>query len=260
MDHQQQQQYHQQGGQAYYPPQEKPADYVDHQYGQQFPQQYHDNGAAAAQSNHVPHDGAYTGGYTAPAQTSGSGPKRGLLITLIAALAILAATVIGLAAGLGVSQNHLHSAQSDLDAAQASLSSAASAPTVTVTSTKSGSPTKTSSSATASATADKFSTCPGANNTIYTSGTDSKQFKVLCGVDSSGEGQSDDLNSTKAATMTVCMDACAKTDGCQGAGWGYIDGSGNMCYMKTNLTGYHNATASWEFATLATLNTTSTDS
>jgi hypothetical protein len=123
---------------------------------------------------------------------------------------------------------------------------------VFVTASQSTTPTKTSSSATPSATADKFSTCPGANNTVYTSGTDDKQFTVHCGIDYSGSGEADDLNSTKAASMTVCMDACAKLDGCQGAGWGYIDGSGNMCYMKTNLTKSHNATSSWEFAVLNT--------
>lgn len=106
--------YHQNGGQAYNPQQEKPAGYTD-QYGQQYPQQHHDG--AVTPSHYQPvHNGT-----AAPAQTSGKGGKRGVLIGLIIALVLLAATVIGLAAGLGVSQNNLHSTQSDLNAAQASL-------------------------------------------------------------------------------------------------------------------------------------------
>ncbi|KAI1873928.1 uncharacterized protein JN550_003197 [Neoarthrinium moseri] len=243
----------QQGGQHYYPQQEKGPGYVDQHQGaysgypdaQYQNQQYHDpNGTAAAQ--HYP---SHAGGAGAPAQPSGSGAKRGLLIGLLVAVVVLLALVIGLGAGLGVG---LRNAKSDLAAAQASLSSTASAATSTPASTASSTPTKTSSSATASATADKFSSCPGANNTVYTSDTDSKKFTVYCGRDYSGKGEADDLNSTKAETMTTCMDTCAGTDGCEGAGWGYIDGSGHMCYMKTNLTKFHSADSGWEFAVLDT--------
>jgi hypothetical protein len=113
----QQQQYHQ-GGQAFYPPQEKPAGYAD-PYGQQYPQQYHNtNSAAVAQSQY--HNG-YTGPNTGQAQTSTGGTKRGALVGFIITIVVLLAAIIGLAAGLGVSQNSLHSAKSDLSAAQASL-------------------------------------------------------------------------------------------------------------------------------------------
>ncbi|KAF3026612.1 hypothetical protein E8E14_014377 [Neopestalotiopsis sp. 37M] len=234
------------GLQHYQPAQEKPAGYVDAQ-GHQYPQQYHDPNYAAAQQHGQYHSG-YTGGAAPAAAPAASGTKKGLLIGLLAAVAILTAAVIGLAAGLGVSQNNLHSTQSDLSALMASVS-----PSATTTSSSSSSATKTSTSATASATAtDAFSSCPSANNTVYTSSTDSKNFTVHCGIDYSGDGGADDLTSEKSSTMSSCMDACAKNDECEGAGWGWIDGTGAMCYLKTNLTASHNATSDWEFAVLNT--------
>jgi hypothetical protein len=49
------------------------------------------------------------------------------------------------------------------------------------------------------------------------------------------------------------MDACATRSNCTGAGWGVMDGdTGGLhsCWMKTNLTKSHKATADWGFAVL----------
>ncbi|KAK6218103.1 hypothetical protein LQW54_002852 [Pestalotiopsis sp. IQ-011] len=233
------------GLQHYQPAQEKPAGYVDPQ-SHHYPQQYHDPNYAAAQ--HGQYHNGYTGsGAATPPAAAASGTKKkgALMLWLLVAVCILAAAVIGLAAGLGVSQNNLHSTQSELSALKASVS-----PSATTSATKSATATKTSTSATASATTDAFSTCPGANNTVFTSTTDSKNFTVHCGIDYSGSGGADDVSSEKAETMTACMNACAKVDNCEGAGWGWPDGNGAMCYLKTNLTASHNATSNWEFATL----------
>ncbi|KAI0120660.1 hypothetical protein BJ170DRAFT_159350 [Xylariales sp. AK1849] len=255
-------------GENYYAPHEKSTGFVDQQQHpaiyqdpQYQAQQYHNaNGVAA---NHYQSGNP---GYTAPVAKGSSptimGMKKAAFIGLLAALILLLALVIGLGAGLGVSQSKLHDAQADLANAQASATSAASAMTtvyVTTTTKPSTSATKTSSSATASATADKFSTCPGANNTVYTSSEGSRKFTVHCGLDYSGAGEADDLDSTKTTTMSGCMDACADNEKCQGAGWGFIDGdTGNnhSCYMKTNLTKFHIADSNWLFAVLNT-NTTS---
>ncbi|ETS78411.1 hypothetical protein PFICI_10473 [Pestalotiopsis fici W106-1] len=232
------------GLQHYQPAAEKPAGYVDAQ-GHQYPQQYHDPNYAAAQ--HAQYHNGYTDSAAPAPAAAATGTKKGLLIGLLIAVAVLTAAVIGLAAGLGVSQNNLHSTQSDLSALMASVS-----PSATTSSSSTTTATKTSTSATASATTDAFSSCPGANNTVYTSSTDSKEFTVHCGIDYSGDGGADDLTSQKSSTMTACMDACAKNDECEGAGWGWIDGTGAMCYLKTNLTASHNATTDWEFAVLNT--------
>lgn len=58
---------------------------------------------------------------------AGSGPtlltvKRSIALAVLGTLALLLATVIGLAAGLGVSQKNLHDAKNDLKMAQANIS------------------------------------------------------------------------------------------------------------------------------------------
>jgi hypothetical protein len=66
---------------------------------------------------------------TAPSATMGPGPTvlsvtRRVALGVLAALVVLLIAVIGLSAGLGVSQRNLHQAQSDLQVAQSALSSA----------------------------------------------------------------------------------------------------------------------------------------
>lgn len=171
----------------------------------------------------------------------------------MAALLILIAAVIGLSAGLGVSQRNLHNAQADL--ARATESPAAT--TVFVTAKPTSTPTATSSSSSSSATPDTTNiTCPGSNNTLYTADADSKQFQQYCGIDFSGD-QAVDVGSVKVTSMDACMDACASQSNCTGAGWGYLDGDNgteHSCWMKANLTEPHNATAEWAFAILLNSN------
>lgn len=194
--------------------------------------------------------------YTQPASggaPASSGTKRSSCFALMAALLLLIAAVIGLSAGLGVSQRNLRNAKADL--ARATESPAAAATTVYVTARPSSTATSTSSSASASATADTSNiTCPGSNNTLYTADTDSKRFEQYCGIDFSGD-QAVDVGSVKVTSMGACMDACASQSNCTGAGWGYLEGDNgteHSCWMKANLTEPHNATAEWAFAILLT--------
>lgn len=124
-----------------------------------------------------------------------------------------------------------------------------------VTARPTATPTSTSSSGSASATPDTSNiTCPGSNNTLYTSDTDSKRFQQYCGIDYSGD-QAVDVGSVKVTSMDACMDACASQSNCTGAGWGYLEGDNgteHSCWMKANLTEPHNATAEWAFAVLLT--------
>ncbi|KAI3396052.1 hypothetical protein diail_548 [Diaporthe ilicicola] len=192
-------------------------------------------------------------GYAQPTQSApaSSGVKRSTCFALMAALLILLAAVIGLSAGLGVSQKNLRSAKADLARATESPSAAATTVFVTAKATATGTPT--SSSASASATPDKSNiTCPKSNNTLYTSDTDSKKFQQYCGIDFSGD-QAVDVGSVKVTSMDACMDACASRSNCTGAGWGYLDGDNgteHSCWMKANLTEPHNATSDWAFAIL----------
>lgn len=207
----------------------------------------------------VPNNGAPAAAYPGPdpikkPAASPSGGSRTAVVGLVITVAVLAAAIIGLAAGLGVSQKNLHDTQDNLNAALASLSTAAPATrTLVVTGTKTSSPAAATATATTTTT-DIYSQCPSANNTIY--GTSTQNFTVRCGIDYSGTGEADDLDSSDADSMSDCMDDCLKNSKCEGAGWGHIDGAGK-CYMKANLTKYHTADSNWEFAVLNTANSTS---
>ncbi|KAL1853671.1 hypothetical protein Daus18300_011707 [Diaporthe australafricana] len=195
-------------------------------------------------------------GYTQPPPSApaSSGVKRSACFALMAALFILLAAVIGLSAGLGVSQRNLRNTKADLARATESPSAAT---TVFVTPRPTATGTSTSSSASATPTPDTSNiTCPGSNNTLYTAETNSssssKQFQQYCGIDFSGD-QAVDVGSVKVTSMGACMDACASQSNCTGAGWGYLDGDNgteHSCWMKANLTEPHNATADWAFAVL----------
>lgn len=92
--------------------------------------------------------------------------------------------------------------------------------------------------------------------TLYTANSASTtEFRLYCGFDFSGD-EADDLGSVNTVSMESCMDVCASTDQCQGAGWGSTGtvASAYTCYLKTNLTSGHSATAQWGFA--INLNTT----
>lgn len=75
------------------------------------------------------HGNGYNNGYpppavgyvpTTPSAPNSSGVKRSTCLALLAAIMILLAAVIGLSAGLGVSQRNLHTTQADLARATAS--------------------------------------------------------------------------------------------------------------------------------------------
>jgi hypothetical protein len=117
------------------------------------------------------------------------------------------------------------------------------------TPTASRTATRTSSSATATPTLDQWSQCPGANNTVYTSSTSSKNFTIHCDLDYSGGDEAKDLTNNKQPSMDSCLDECAQTSQCQGAGWGLISGN-YTCYLKTNLTIGHVASGNWMFGIL----------
>lgn len=212
----------------------------------------HSNGHnPAVYSQHAGPGAVYTQPAPGAPASSGGGMKRSLCLALTAALLLLIAAVIGLSAGLGVSQRNLRNVKADL--ARATESPAAAATTVFVTARPTTTPTSTSSSSSASATADTSNiTCPGSNNTLYTADTDSKRFQQYCGIDFSGD-QAVDVGSVKVTSMDACMDACASQSNCTGAGWGYLEGDNgteHSCWMKANLTVPHSATDDWAFAVL----------
>ncbi|KAJ4405546.1 hypothetical protein N0V82_010303 [Gnomoniopsis sp. IMI 355080] len=95
--------------------------------------------------------------------------------------------------------------------------------------------------------------------TLYTAPTSVEaHFRLYCGFDFSGS-EADDLASVNTVSMEACMDVCASTDTCQGAGWGSTGDTSDTaytCYLKTNLTTAHTATDAWCFA----INLNATDS
>ncbi|KAK3493068.1 uncharacterized protein B0T23DRAFT_155278 [Neurospora hispaniola] len=187
--------------------------------------------------------------------------KRSIALAVIGTLALLLATVIGLAAGLGVSQKNLHDAKNNLKLAQASITAGlgaiTSSPTIaTATSTS-------TSSASSTATTIAKIECPSINGTFYTAtvagnssspgGSSSKKFQRLCGVDF-GKGEAADIGSVNTTSFNSCLDKCAEKQGCTGAGWGAITGdeeTHHTCWMKTNLTTKgHEAVDEWAFGVL----------
>lgn len=189
------------------------------------------------------------------ANPSTSGPTvlnvtRGVALSVMGVIVFLLVAVIGLSAGLGVSQRDLQQVKGDLEAAQAVLS-ATSAPT-----TAAVLPTSTTVSvpAAASPTATKADVqCPRVNGTIYTASSGGKRFRRLCGLDYGGEGEAVDIGNVKTRNLDACIDACASETNCTGAGWGVIEGDKgptHSCWMKTNLTKSHKAMPEWGFAVL----------
>lgn len=175
---------------------------------------------------------------------------RGVALSVVGVIGFLLIAVIGLSAGLGVSQRDLQQVKGDLEAAQAVLS-ATSAPT-----TGAVLPASTTISIPAAATPTETTAdvqCPRVNGTIYTASSGGKQFRRLCGLDYGGEGEAVDIDNVKTRNMDACIDACASEENCTGAGWGVIDGdkgATHSCWMKTNLTKSHKAPPDWGFAVL----------
>ncbi|KAK4150425.1 hypothetical protein C8A00DRAFT_18036 [Chaetomidium leptoderma] len=224
---------------------------MDAHQATQHPAQYpHDNPpekAAQFQQAYEPYH---------PQHPSATGPTvlnitRRVALGVLAVIVLLLLAVIGLGAGLGVSQRDLHQVKGDLEVAQAVLSSV-----VTGAPTKIPAPTTTTTvapSATAAPSVAADVQCPKANGTIYTASTGGKRFRRLCGLDYGGEGEADDIGNVKTRNLDGCIDACASRGNCTGAGWGVIEGDKgptHSCWMKTNLTKPHKATPDWGFAVL----------
>ncbi|KAK3947114.1 hypothetical protein QBC32DRAFT_271374 [Pseudoneurospora amorphoporcata] len=189
--------------------------------------------------------------------------KRSIALAVIGTLALLLATVIGLAAGLGVSQKNLDDAKNDLKLAQASITAGLGAIT---SSTQHPSPTVATATSTSASTATTIAKieCPAINGTLYTAtvagnssspgGSISKEFTRLCGLDF-GQGEAVDIGSVNTTSFNSCLDKCAQKQGCMGAGWGAIPGDDethHTCWMKTNLTTKgHKAVDEWAFGMLS---------
>ncbi|KAH8886773.1 hypothetical protein GQ53DRAFT_337333 [Thozetella sp. PMI_491] len=169
-----------------------------------------------------------------PAPTLFGIPKtRALVIMGVGAIALLA---IALGVGVGVG----------LSTSKSSSSSSSSTTTDAPTSTSSAGPVSTEVG------------CPDANNSRYTTSSN-KTFIRYCGIDFGDGSEAKNINSVKTTSMTDCMNACGAFEGCQGAGWGYMDSDkGNLhnCYMKSSLNQSHTAVAGWNFAILQPSNLT----
>ncbi|KAH7629669.1 hypothetical protein B0T09DRAFT_357370 [Sordaria sp. MPI-SDFR-AT-0083] len=193
--------------------------------------------------------------------------KRSIALAVIGTLALLLATMIGLAAGLGVSQKNLHDAKNDLKLAQASITAglgALTSPTQHPSPTVAAATSTSASSASSTATAIAKIECPAINSTSYIAtvagnssspgGSTSKKFTRLCGVDF-GKGEAVDIGSVNTTSFNSCLDKCAQKQGCMGAGWGAIQGdeeTHHTCWMKTNLTTKgHKAVDEWAFGVLS---------
>ncbi|KAK0744538.1 hypothetical protein B0T21DRAFT_89633 [Apiosordaria backusii] len=199
--------------------------------------------------------------------------KRSLALATVGVIVFLCLAVIGLSAGLGISQRHLTQTKSELQSLESSLAFALAAPTSssrtsTTTLPAPPPPSSTSSVAIPSSTASSTTTsvsrptvplvqCPDVNNTIYTTSNNLK-FVRLCGRDFSGEDEAIDIGNTKTNSLDLCIEACAKRPGCEGVGWGVIvsNDKGNVnpmqsCWMKKDLRKSHDAQREdWGFARL----------
>lgn len=203
------------------------------------------------------------------------GPGAKLLLGIIGLLFFITA---GLAAGLGVSQRDLKQTKTSLQAARISLARFVPLPhlplyVVYITDPlSSGQPTPPPVAPSADRPSDPPSDppsevgqveCPMINGTLHTVTNpaitksvtpDRLQFKLLCGLDFTGEREAAELGAVKTMNLAECADACAATTNCTGAGWGIIPGDvgpGHYCWMKTGLIKGHVAAPGWGFAVIA---------
>lgn len=71
-------------------------------------------------------------------------------------------------------------------------------------------------------------TCPGSDDTIWTSSNGQSKFRIECGWDRTGGSSS----TVTAATWEACLEACVNKTGC-----GSVALSGKSCYLKTGALG-----------------------
>lgn len=203
-----------------------------------------------------------------PTFLSRKGPGAKVLLGIIGLLFFIAA---GLAAGLGVSQRDLKQTKTALQAARISLARfvpvSPFAPVVYITDPLFSVPQATPPPV-ATPSDDRPSEppseveCPMINGTLHTVTNptitksvtpDRRKFKLLCGVDFTGDREAIELGAVKTLNLAECADACASTTNCTGAGWGIIPGDvgpGHYCWMKTGLIKGHVAAPGWGFAVI----------
>ncbi|KAI2643377.1 hypothetical protein GGS21DRAFT_12341 [Xylaria nigripes] len=96
--------------------------------------------------------------------------------------------------------------------------------------------------------------CPWISNTVYEVPGSTKKFLRLCGVDYGKQDGAIDIGNEYTKTATDCINKCAATAGCEGCGWGYIEGdhgTQHRCWLKSNLgSKAHAADSNWQFAAL----------
>ncbi|KAK8104554.1 uncharacterized protein PG998_011587 [Apiospora kogelbergensis] len=241
-------QQHQQYQQQYAAP-------FDQQHQQQYPQFNGGDPHAAGTSAYGPGSQHYAKDETKNPKKSGVMGKGVCFLLLFLVIALLG-LAIGLGVGFGQSRGKVHDLESELAAAKSSAS-----PTVfiTVTPAATGGATPTSSSSSPTGAADRYSCLSQgtkANNTQYTSSASSAEqtkFNVYCGMDFGDGDGAKNLDVVNTTSVPDCLDACARTRDCQGAGWGSLpgdEGGFHHCYMKTNLSKSHGADKGWTFAVL----------
>ncbi|KAK4168369.1 hypothetical protein QBC43DRAFT_254111 [Cladorrhinum sp. PSN259] len=194
--------------------------------------------------------------------------KRSVALSILGAIVLLLLLVIGLSAGLGVSQNKLNRANDNIEIMKSQILSPVAesnkpVPTISITSLPPASPTPTPDPSrtsfiisTPSQTAALVQ-CPSVNNTVYTvtsaSSGPAKKFTRLCGLDYGGSDEATDIGNVKVNSLDQCIEACAKKSGCTGAGWGVTDKANPLqsCWMKKGLKKPHDAKMpDWGFAVL----------
>jgi hypothetical protein len=88
--------------------------------------------------------------------------------------------------------------------------------------------------------------CPHNNLTLYASQKDpSKKYLLLCGRDYNSDGGSVDINNQATSSVDDCIDLCANTTGCVGAGWGSYQNT-YTCWLKSQLSDPNNSPG-WYF-------------
>ncbi|KAK3389128.1 hypothetical protein B0T20DRAFT_364238 [Sordaria brevicollis] len=156
------------------------------------------------------------------------GMKRTLFLILLAGGGLL---LMGIAIGVGVGVGVGNKSDSDIP----------SKTTATATATSSSAPAAPTN-------------CPDIGERTYTT-KNGKKFLHTCGIDYAGEGEANDLTNAKTSTFDECIEKCATTSGCTGAGWEDLQYDGGdkyrrVCWMKNNLQRSHTAEMTYSFAAL----------
>ncbi|RYP10672.1 hypothetical protein DL765_008032 [Monosporascus sp. GIB2] len=190
-----------------------------------------------------------------------------VLLVLIGIVLLVVVIAVGVGVGLGNRDSRSAGSSSSAVAGDSDSDSSGADPAATTISTDvppettaaatmttapSASPTKAHSSSTASSPKPTATDsphrggarldCPAANGTTYQVPGSIKRFLRVCGVDyrsGHGQGFATEVGRVETETMLDCMKNCAGTWGCEGCGWGYLEGDDpgplHTCFMKRDL-------------------------